>query len=363
MRILLLGFTKVKFMPYASFYLDKINFEKNEVDVIYWNRDLKVEDLSKFNSKINFYEFRDEMADWVGKVQKLNHFYRYRKFVSRLLAKKKYDIIISLHTLPGLLIIDKLLTRYKKKYILDYRDSTFETNKFFGQIVRKLAAGAQTVFVSSDAYRRFLPENEVETITSHNILSDSLSHRDLKKSDSHGKIRISFWGLLRHYKHNEKIISKLGNDSRFEIHYYGREGTTGEYIRKYISENNINNVFVHGEYLPEERYSFAQDTEVLLNSYFDNNMMLAMGNKYYDGIIFRIPQLCMTGSYMAQRCLSKGVGFALNPDDEDYADQLYNCYNSLDRSSFNENCDKELAHILNEYEHGRERIQSLLNSK
>lgn len=362
MKILLLGFAKMKFMPYASFYLDKIDYEKNEVDVVYWNRDLKDEDLTKYNEAIRFHEFRDEMADWIGKKQKISHFYRYRKFVSGVLRKKRFDVIICLHTLPGLLVLDKLLRQYSGKYILDYRDSTFEKNKTFGKLVRKLAGAAEVVFVSSDAFRRFLPDDKVETITSHNILEDSLSHRDNGYVKSN-KIRLSFWGLLRHYKHNEKVISRLGNDDRFEIHYYGREGSTGENIRKYISANNIINVFVHGEYRPEERYDFAKRTDIILNSYYDDNTMLAMGNKYYDGIIFRIPQLCMTGSYMAQRCEEKGVGFGLNPDDDDYADRLYRCYTSLDRQLFNDNCDKDLESILREYNYGREKIKSLLNSE
>lgn len=364
MKILLLGFAKMKFMPYASFYLDKIDYTKNEVDVVYWNRDLKAEDLSKYDRTIKFHEFRDEMADWIGKKQKISHFYQYRKFVCRLLAKQDYDIIISLHTLPGLLVLDKLLKHYKKKYILDYRDSTFEYNKIFGRLVKTLASHSKVIFVSSDAYRRFLPAEKVETITSHNILADSLSHRDDR---IHGyiesnRIRVSFWGLLRHFKHNEKIISRLGNDSRFEIHYYGREGSTGENIRRYIAENNINNVFVHGEYKPEERYDFVKCTDIILNSYYDSNTMLAMGNKYYDGIIFRIPQLCMSGSYMAQRCEEKGVGFGLNPDDTNYANQLYSRYKALDWQLFNDSCDSDLAEIINEFEYGRDRIKTLLNT-
>ena len=45
MKILILGFTKMKFMPYASFYLDKIDYKKNQVEVVYWNRDMVDEDL------------------------------------------------------------------------------------------------------------------------------------------------------------------------------------------------------------------------------------------------------------------------------------------------------------------------------
>lgn len=364
MKILILGFTKMKFMPYASFYLDKIDYEKNQVEIVYWNRDLIDEDLESYDSSIKFHEFRDKMEDSIDKINKIKHFILYRKFAKKILSSNKYDFIISLHTLPGLLVLDSLLKDYKKKYILDYRDSTFESNPIFGRLVKKLAQKAKVVFVSSDAFRRFLPDNEVETITSHNILYDSLSHRDDRDKGyiSSSKIRLSFWGLLRHYNHNLQIIDRLANDNRFELHYYGRELSMGKLIRKYIESNNIKNVFLHGEYMPEERYEFSKKTDIIHNSYNDANMMLAMGNKYYDGLIFRIPQLCMPGSYMAERCEKRGVGFSIDPEDEHFADKLYKIFQNIDVPTFRRNCDKDLDDILKEYEYGRIRIKELLNS-
>ena len=47
MRILVLGFSKMKYMPYASFYIDRIDCNINEVEVLYWNRDRKEENLNR----------------------------------------------------------------------------------------------------------------------------------------------------------------------------------------------------------------------------------------------------------------------------------------------------------------------------
>lgn len=354
----------MKFMPYASFYLDKIDFSKNQIDIVYWNRDLQEEDLSGYNPSIRFHEFRKSMEDSIYRLKKLGYFRSYRKFVKKILSNNQYDTVISLHTLPGLLVMDSLLRDYRNNYILDYRDSTFEANYFFGKLVRGFAKNAKVVFVSSDAFRKFLPDKEVETITSHNLLYDSLKHRndrDINYVPS-DKIRISFWGLLRHYRHNLMIIDKLANDVRFELHYYGRELSMGRLIRQYIKGHAIENVFLHGEYTPEDRYEFACSTDIIHNSYDDANMRLAMGNKYYDALIFRIPQLCMPGSYMAERCETKGVGFSINPADPDFANKLYKAYKSIDKDNFRENCDKDLKDILLEYEYGRKRIRELLNS-
>lgn len=364
MRILILGFAKVKFMPYANFYLENINLQKNDVDFIYWNRDLKHEDLSKFDKRINFIEFRETIDDSSRKFRKITHFYKYRKFVKDILSSRKYDIIISLHTLPGLLVLDKLKKNYGGKYIIDYRDSTFESNKYFGKLIKILARNAKLVFVSSDAFRRYLPSTGVDILTSHNLLTDSLYHRDDRKTRyiKNDKIRISFWGRIRHYQHNIMMINRLANDPRFELHYYGREFEMGDALRKYLKEHHISNVFLHGEYEPCERYDFACKTDIIHNSYYDNNMMLAMGNKYYDGIIFRIPLLCMSGSYMAERCTKRGVGFAFDPHDLNYADEIYQAYKKTDFNEFDANCDKELQNVLDEYRTGCSRIQSIFNN-
>ena len=354
----------MKIMPYANFYLDQIDCSKHEVHMVYWNRDLKDEDLSRYKN-IHFHEFRKFMLDSIPKREKLSSFWGYRQFVLPILKSQKFDLIISLHTMPGIVLWDQLISRYRGKYIFDYRDHTLENNFVFGKMIKTFARNAKLVFVSSDAFRRYLPISEdVEVVTSHNILADSLKHRDDRKSSykPNDKVRVSFWGLMRHTNHNKQIIDRIGNDSRFELHYYGRGLKIEDDLKEYCKQNNVTNVFFHGEYKPEERYDFINNTDIIHNSYFDENMMLAMSNKYYDGVIFRIPQLCMEGSFMAQRCLAKGVGCSLDPADPKYADRLYDYFTSIDQDSFDKNCDDDLEDIMNEYNYGKHRIEEILNS-
>ena len=80
--------------------------------------------------------------------------------------------------------------------------------------------------------------------------------------------------------------------------------------------------------------------------------MLAMGNKYYDGAIFRIPQLCFKGSFMGQRVEAAGIGVACDPYEADFTQKIYEYYAALDKEKFSIACDTELERILLEYEHG-----------
>lgn len=353
MKVLILGFTKLKFMPYMNFYLSCIDASAHEIHIVYWNRDLKDEDISKFQHHF-LHEFKMYQEDDVAKSSKIASFLNYRRFVCNILDEIKFDKIIVLHTLPGILLLDRL-KQQKNRYILDYRDSTYEYFLPFKYLIAKLVQWSNITFVSSDAFRRYLPRKYSDKIlTSHNILLDSLKHVNDKElfGVPSKKMRIAFWGFIRHEDINIQLISLVSKDSRFELHYYGREQQVAKNLKKYVADNRITNVFFHGEYRPEERYDFIRYTDCIHNLYFDNNTKYAMGNKYYDGIIFRIPQVCMPDSFMGEMCRTSYVGVELNPFENNFLDNLYDYLKNINYSRFKSCCEKEVIRVMSEYELG-----------
>lgn len=362
MRILIIGFTKIKYMPYINFYLDNLDKSKNDIDILYWNRDLKSEDLSSYKN-YNLYEFKHHQEDDVSKVLKVKSFFSYKNFAKKVIKNKKYDLLIVLHTLPAVLIYNILKKEYKNKYILDYRDSTYEKNKFFKKIIGNIVKNSKYTFVSSDGFRKYLPKEYThKTFTSHNLLIDSLSHRDDKQiyNIESEKIRISFWGFIRHVEINKQIIEKISNDLRFELHYYGREQKEALSLKEFAKKLKSTNVFFHGEYTPEQRYEFIKSTDIIHNIYFDQNMMLAMSNKYYDGIIFKIPQLCLKGSFMAEKVESSKIGLVVDINDKDFTNKIFSFYKNIEYMKFYEHCDNELYKIMEEYNNGIKKIKKLI---
>lgn len=360
MKILIMGFTKIKYMPYMNFYLENIDTAENEVHLLYWNRDLKPEDTSALKN-ITLHELSCFQEDEVSRLSKIGSFLKYRKFALKLLSDCKFDFIVFLHSLPGVLVADKLKKQYSGKYIFDYRDSTYEGFAPFKKIVGSLVKHSYATFVSSDAFRKFLPkEQSAKIYTSHNLLSASLLHRNEKKE--HGipsdKIRIAFWGFIRHEEINRELIKRLANDSRFELHYYGREQQIAFNLKAFAAELRAENIFFHGEYKPEDRYAFVRSTDLIHNIYKDGNTMLAMGNKYYDGLIFYLPQLCMKGSFMGEKCTENGIGLECDPFEDDFADKIYSYYKALNTANFYNSCDKELEKVLCEYGNGKNVIKA-----
>lgn len=351
MKVLILGFSKIKYMPYANFYLNNLNKNKNSIHLLYWNRDQKEEDLSMLEG-ISLHEFSYQQKDEVVRLSKVKSFLAYRKYARKKIKELKPDFIIVLHTLPAVLIVQEL-KKYKGNFIFDYRDSTYEKFLPFRAIVHRIVRYSKYTFVSSDAFRRFLPKSQTEKIfTSHNLLEEDLKH----KSDRvlYGvpskKIRIAFWGFIRHEEINKQVINRMAKDSRFELHYYGREQQTALNLKKYVKENNITNVFFHGEYKPQDRYEFIKNTDIIHNVYCDSNMMLAMSNKYYDGIIFQIPQICMPNSFMGEKVVQAGVGIVCDPRDENFTEKIFNYYIHLNHDQLMHFFQCELKKIKGEYD-------------
>lgn len=364
MKILIAGFAKIKYMPYLNFYLDNIDRKEHDVHILYWNRDLNDEDLTKY-SDCTLHEFKLYQEDDISKLSKVKSFIKYKKHAKSIINKENFDFIFILHSLPGVLLSNVLKRKYINKYIFDYRDSTYENFSIYKAVIGKLTSNSYSTFVSSDAFRRFLPKECKEKIfTSHNLLVDSLDHRNEKKDlgVSSDKIRIAYWGFIRDEKINKEIIKKISNDNRFELHYYGREQEIALNLKAFAKEINADNVYFHGEYKPEDRYEFVRKTDIIHNVFDDDNMMLAMGNKFYDGIIFRIPQLCMDKSFMASKLITESLGLSCSPYDDNFCQEVYEYYVTLNKQDFDNSCDSALSKILKEYYNGVDVIKAALNS-
>lgn len=347
MKVLLLGFGKIAYMPYMHLYTDLLNGV--DCELIYWDRDGKPD--SEPPACINkTYRFASYLEEQLPFQKKLVHFWKYRQFVRQILKKNKYDFIYVLHTTPGLTLLDVLCRKYRCRYSLDFRDVSYEYIEIYRKLVGIMAKNAKITFVSSDAFRKFLPEN-LPIYTVHNYLGESVNHRDVRTNTSRevDVIRVSYWGLIRQVDVNKKLIAALGNDPRFELHYYGRMQEDGRCMEEYSKLQGYRNVFFHGSYMPNERYDFAVHTDVIHNVY-DTGYTTgnAMGNKYYDGLIFRLPQICTKGSYMAERIEREGVGLSVDLDDPKLADHIWNYYRQIDWEVFSTNCDLAFSRVQKE---------------
>ncbi len=363
MKVLVIGFTKIAYMPYMHFYMDQLQKSNCEISLLYWDRDGKPDiDPPK---GVEVHRFFDHILDSEPLAKKLPRFIKYRNYAKRIISNNKFDLIIVLHSTPGVLLYDILTKKYPGMYILDYRDVTYENIGVYKKIVHRLVGMSAVTYVSSNAFRKYLPGN-CEIYTTHNLLMDSINNRDLRRKTQRVRdvIRVRYWGFIRHEKMNIDLIEALASDNRFELHYHGREQMTALNLKQYCKARKIKNVYFHGEYKPLDRYVFAADTDLIHNTFEnDKTMQPAMSNKFYDGVVFYIPQVCNEGSYMGEEVTKSGVGISLNPNEECYSDKLYDYYQSINWTVFDSKCDEKLSKIVEEYDLGIYVLQDILSRR
>lgn len=363
-KVLLLGFGKIAYMPYMNFYLDTVKDENVQFELIYWDRDGKPDaELPYRISKA--YKFEAHLEEQLPLKKKLKYFARYRKFALNVLKQNSYDKIIALHTTPGLTLLDYLVRKYKGRYLLDFRDVSYEYIPVYRKLVGILSRNSAMTFVSSNAFRKFLPSEE-NVFTIHNYLEDSLNHKMIRKQSTRERdvLRVSYWGLVRQVDVNRKLMDTLGNDSRFELHYYGRMQQAGREMEEYAQHKGYANVYFHGAYMPVERYEFAKNTELIHNVYdCGHTTGNAMGNKYYDGIIFGIPQICTVGSHMGDVISERNVGTVISLENHAIADKLWKYYQNINWNEFETNCTSALDLVLREQQTVKEKLHGFIESQ
>ena len=134
MKVLLLGFGKIAYMPYMNFYLDTLKEQDIQFELIYWDRDGKPDaEVPQRISKA--YKFEEHLEEQLPFKKKLKYFAKYRRFALNVLRNNSYDRIIVLHTTPGLTLLDYLVQKYKGQYLLDFRDVSYEYIPVYRKLV------------------------------------------------------------------------------------------------------------------------------------------------------------------------------------------------------------------------------------
>lgn len=347
----------LKYCPYLTKYTQEIEAINEDYEVLFWAR----EDYHK-EYPDNYHAFGLESGLNKSSISKLTDFYKFRKWLKSKLKKGSYSKVIALSTLSGILINDILIKHYRNRYILDIRDYSYENYKLFYRIEEKLIKNSYFTSISSEGFKSFLPPYENYQLV-HNInLKEIKSDKDFKK-DTQATLNLVWIGSLRYFEHQRYIIDHLSNDSRFNMIYHG----TGPEYRKYVdycNERKVNNVIFTGEYNNKDKDILLASVHILNNSYSSSKVMeikYAVSNKYYDGLIYGIPQLVEVATHKYDLVTNSGLGFGIDVKQSDFADVLYEAYNEFQEVSFNQNKREILLKIAKEDETYKRKISEFIS--
>lgn len=335
----------LKYCPYLDKYLKVLDNSQTSYEVIFWDREYREAYYST-----NYIAFKKKSNLNKHKLFKLLDFTQFAIWLDKLIDEKKYSKLIVLSTLSGIFIANTLLKRYQNRYIFDIRDYSYEGVKPFYRLEKKIIDNSYFTCISSEGFKEFLPRG-YEYIMAHNFNYNDLQfQREFKKKKKGSTINVVWNGSIRYFDHQSQIIDRLKNDARFNIFYHGT-GPEIDMFKNYCTSNNINNVIFTGEYQNSNKHKLLNDADILNNSYGIKKEMeikYAISNKFYDGIIYGIPQLVEENTFKHRKVKKLKVGIGLDVRRGDFADKLYDYYFSIDEERFNFSCKKELSRILEE---------------
>lgn len=318
--------------PYFEKY--KIALEKSgqSYELILWDRKGEVQ-----NELDNCHVYRGKI-DGVSKIKKLFAYRKYAKFVQSVLSRKKYDKLILLTTFSAL-VVGKKIKQYKNNYLFDLRDLTCENHLFFRKKVARIIKNSTISVISSDGFRDVLPD--FDYVRAHNLSGEN--EQVASKQKQLGVIKVGYAGITRGDEFNQRLIRIFGGDNRFELVLMG-DGIDSESVKKLA--NSYQNVKVQGKYQNQDKANLYATCDMIINMNtggFNGKRLTA--NKYYDGLLFALPQIARADEYTGALVSCKELGVALDFLDENFADKVYEYYSNLDMTEFLQRATSELDRV------------------
>lgn len=333
------------FCPYIEKYKKLLTERNVEFEVLYWNRESTDQDYPS-----NYISYNRKSALNKNKLKKVGEFLLYRNWLKKQIKLKKYKKMIILDTLSGILLNSILTRDFAGKYIFDIRDYSYEGIKPFYNIEKKVISSSYFTCISSKGFENFLPSEYAYT-KAHNFNYDDLDDKKkFVKKEAGSPLNIVWNGTIRYFHHQSSIIKNLQNDSRFNIYYHGI-GPDYDSLKQFCIDNSIENVYFTGKYNNNDKAKLLAEADIINNSYGTskkNEVLYAISNKYYDGLIFGIPQLVENNTYKSKRAENLKIGIGLELNNKNFADELYKYYFSIDEVYLNDSLEKELHLVLNE---------------
>lgn len=340
--ILLIFCGDVKYCPYIKRYIERLEQHHCDYQVLFWNRSGFEENVP---ANWRSYDVQTNMLS--GKIKKAVDFLGFYFWLQRQIKQIQPDQLIFLSTLTGILL-SGVARKYAGKYIFDIRDYSYEHIPLFYRIEKRVIEQSAFTAISSRGFQSFLPEHDY--VIAHNFnRNDMVKNSAVKKHD--GPIRFVWNGLLRYFEYQKKYIDALKNDERFLLVYHGGGALLEKFVA-YCEQQEVHNVVFTGTYDNNNKAELLQDADLLNNCYGrmngrTNKTKFAVSNRFYDGVIYHIPQVVEPEGFKTDWVLEAGVGINLSPED-DFANKLYEYYTSLQEKSFDDACDRLLQAVLME---------------
>ncbi len=324
--------------PYFEKYRKALDLCGASYELVVWDRkgnSIKDED--------GVHVFHKKTSN-VKRLSKIRAFCAYCRFVRRTVQERGYDKLIFLNTMSAF-ALGRFIKSYAGRYVFDVRDMSYERLPLFKRRMARIIKNSDFTSISSDGFRDEMPD--LDYVRSHNYTYTDLA-KEVDKRQKSDPIKVVYVGVTRGDKFNLRLIEAFGGDERFTLRIAG-EGADTETVKE--KARQFKNVTVTGRYENEQKGDILTSSDMLVNMNIGSfNGSRLTSNKYYDGLIYKLPQIARADEYTGALVSVKGVGVALDVMSEELADHVYEYYSSLDLEEFVERAKAELERVKREDE-------------
>lgn len=346
----IIGFTPIRYLPFLRKYQSILDAYGIAYDIICFDREAET------HSHDNVHIFSARCFN-ASRYRKALCFWRFRRFARKIVLDKCFDKLIVLTAPPAVLLSDLLLARYRGRFLLDYRDVSFEHFAPYRWMVRDLARASALTAISSPAFAKYVPSDT--TVLSHNIKAQAFGSQDAVTQAppfrERSRIVLTYMGHIGYHDVNRHLVERLAGAPDIELRIIG-EGS--EILRRKATYSHAKNVSFRGRFEPGEKEQFYLETDLVANTYGDDSeiVRLALSNKLYEAAWYRRPLIVSRNTLMQEYVDRYNLGFAIDPRAEDVAEAIRRYAMAFDVVRFYEGCKRFLAEVCRDEQEFESRV-------